>query len=299
MAMIGCQRQDVLPQIAHVGQTTCRTSIVLYSERVDLPATWKQDKHKVRMLPMESAGVSGAFTAVQDALSKYPPAMLSNLREVVLCGAIYVSNVEVGGLYDFRASRICVVGGARAGTSHDIEASVHHEFSSLLFWGNRHCFDLERWRSCNEPGFEYSEDAIAAIEGDSAFVDLDTTLARAGFINQYATTSLENDVNEVATHLFASTAGEWHAAKRYSRVARKVQQLIAFYQTLDPSLSPQYFEDLPRLLSRTSVIPSPSNSVGRWPGDGRATEVQAVNRRRPPITHNQAWTSVADWQWGP
>jgi hypothetical protein len=72
-------------------------------------------------------------------------------------------------------------------------------------------------------------------------------LHEEGFLHEYGKASLEEDFNSFAGRLFSGDAGLWRAIEKYPRVKAKADLAIAFYTRLDPSLTTEFFQSLPRV----------------------------------------------------
>ncbi len=84
---------------------------------------------------------------------------------------------------------------------------------------------------------------VEAIKNGWASLHFDQSLAREGFLNQYATASLEEDFNATAQSIFAGSADFWRAVDRYDALRNKTRLAIQFYQALEPMFTEVYFRE--------------------------------------------------------
>lgn len=178
------------------------------------------------------------------ALAKYPLAVLSNRLDAVhlvrpgtLCQFMddWKWAPAAAGTYGDKAVySILEKLSGREDASRFSEAVFHHELNSLLVGWNPRLFDDDAWRAANPRRFRYA----ARAKGSPM---LSTNDLPRGFVCSYGTSTLENDVNTYAMHLF--TRADWllRQAERHPRVARKVNVLLRFYRRLDPGFTREFF----------------------------------------------------------
>ena len=177
------------------------------------------------------------------ALAKYPMALLSEHLEAVHL-------VRPGSLRQFRNGQwdpaaagtygetslyvILETFPGRTGASRFSEAVFHHELSSILVGKHPELFNQNAWRAANPPRFKYANRMVGSPQ-------LATNLFAEGFVASYGKSSLENDVNTYAMHLF--TRADWllRQAERHPRVRRKLDVLMDFYERLDPGFTRGFF----------------------------------------------------------
>jgi len=230
-----------------------------------LPSSWTRPPISAEIEPLNPKDEEFVSKVMTLAVKKYPGSLVDrHLREIRVVGALRFYGVSYGGTYMANSKRIVLV----YRDSFDpvgFEQRLHHEMSSILLTENEGRFEKSRWVTANEPGFRYRaggiieeqkgdrSEATKALEAEqrrtggsgSSLLKLDEALMKQGFLTAYNRVSVEQDVNELAAHLF--TNGElWDLCVRFPRIDQKVDVLIDFYRGLDPRMDRIYFRNLTR-----------------------------------------------------
>ena len=176
------------------------------------------------------------------ALAKYPPQVLrADLKAVYVLAELRYSGVITSGTN----SRTCVylkIGDVKRGfTDSHIESVFHAEFSSILLRNYARHFDKEAWQAVNPPGFRYLGNGVDAVKQKKAGLKLSDALHEVGFLKEHSQSTLENDLNALANLLFSGDANLWEISARFSKIRRKVDLALAFYQKIDPIFTEPYF----------------------------------------------------------
>ena len=228
-----------------------------------MPRSWIEEPISAEIEALDDSLKVEAKAIILNALKKYPPSLQQKfLSGVSLVGALRFYDVGYGGTYMANGKRIILVY-RKNFNKVGFEQRFHHEFSSILLKKNKHLFEHPRWEAANAPGFEYrAKGVIEEQTGDrseatrvlaeeqektggsgSGLLDLNTDLMEQGFLTLYNRVSIEQDLNETAAHLFTNPS-LWTYAAAYPRIDHKVDVLIDFYRTLDPTFDRLYFRTL-------------------------------------------------------
>ncbi len=228
-----------------------------------MPQSWIEEPISAEIEPLDDSLQAEAEAIILDALKKYPKTLTQEfLSGVSLVGALRFYDVGYGGTYMANGKRIILVFRENFNKT-GFEQRFHHEFSSILLKKNKDRFEADRWEAANAPGFEYrAKGVIEEQSGDrseatrvlaeeqrktggsgSGLLDLNTDLMEQGFLTFYNRVSIEQDLNETAAHLFTNPS-LWTYAAAYPRIDHKVDVLIDFYRSLDPTLDRLYFRTL-------------------------------------------------------
>lgn len=240
-----------------------------------LPQSWIEEPISAEIEPLDEALKQEAKEIIDAALKKYPETMKEEfLAGVSLVGALRFYDVGYGGTYMANGKRIILVYRKNFNKT-GFEQRFHHEFSSILLKKNKELFETARWEAANAPGFEYrAKGVIEEQTGDrseatrvlaeeqkktggsgSGLLDLNTDLMDQGFLTLYNRVSIEQDLNETAAHLFTNPS-LWTYSAAYPRIDHKVDVLIDFYRSLNPTFDRLYFRTLnqkPETESATST----------------------------------------------
>jgi hypothetical protein len=151
---------------------------------------------------------------------------------------------SIGGTYTDDTIYIVDGGTALGYTDHFIERAFHEEYSSILFRRYQNYFDAYGWKELNPPDFSYYGSGYDAIKEGHAALDYDPDLLFDGFINQYATSEIENDFNAIASRLMSGEAEFWQAFDEYPGIRDKALLVMDFYQKINPIFTEDYFRSL-------------------------------------------------------
>jgi hypothetical protein len=231
------ENESVLDEVNHVN-----IPIYLITQPDMFPAEWLADPINIAATDLPVAEYTRSEKIVRQAMQAYPSHILEdNLTAVYVVGSLSFSNVTAGGTYYINVIYLTNEGLELGYTDRFIEASFHHEFSSILLHNYPSNFADGDWCAANPPDFFYSSGGVDAISMGQASKLLDEALNCAGFLNQYATSSLEEDFNEISESLFMNEIDFWNAVDRYPALRTKVDIAISFYNALDELFTEEYF----------------------------------------------------------
>lgn len=210
----------------------------------NFPSSWIPAPTNAAGESIKNKEIHRSKIVMEKALAKYPLAVLkANLRNIYFLRTMSFFGVGYGGTNSTDALYFTNDGIDNGYTDFYLEQNLHHEFSSILFRNFPEYLDTTSWKAANIEGFDYNdpEAGVGAIRKNQSSQDLDTALAKKGFLTQYAYSSLENDVNTLAQNLFMPDPEFWNFVNNYPRIRTKVNLLINFYSKLDASLNEEYF----------------------------------------------------------
>lgn len=237
--------------------------ITFPEDRSFLPKSWVTAPIDATMEPLKAELRGEASTIIETALAKYPVKLRERfLQGIFVVGGLRFYDVGYGGTYMANSRRIVLVY-RESFEARGFEQRFHHEFSSLLLKQNESLFEVDRWTSANDPDFTYRAGGIVEEQdGDrseatkvlqaeqkktggsgSSLLQLDIVLMEDGFLTPYNMVSVEQDMNEMAAHLFTNHE-LWEMSRRYPRIDQKVDVLIDFYRRLDKSMDRLFFRQL-------------------------------------------------------
>lgn len=210
------------------------------------PLDWRSPEIDAQATPLDPQEILRSQSLVAEALALYPAALLqANLRAVYVARAIQFYGLPFGGTNSRDALYIANDGQAKGYTDQFLRAAVHHELSSILLRNHPDLFPRASWIATLPEGFEYQGDGTQAIREGSADTTIRRSFVQNGFLNQYATASLEEDFNMVAESLLTQEPVFLRALQESPRLARKAHLVARFYQALDPDF-PDLAARLPR-----------------------------------------------------
>jgi len=225
--------------------TTIQQVKVVFEYSADIfPDDWRNDRIDAQGQQIAIEEIPRSKQVAIKALNKYSTTLLSyNLKGLYFLKSMKFFGVSFGGTNSSDALYLTNNGITLGYTDAYIEQTFHHEFSSILFRNYARFFDTTAWKKANDPSFDYNdpESGVGAIRNGRSSQVLDTSLAKYGFITEYAMSSLENDLNTLAQNLFLPEQSFWNIVDKYPKIKTKIQLLIAFYNKLDDRYTERYF----------------------------------------------------------
>ncbi len=103
-----------------------------------------------------------------------------------------------------------------------------------------HYFQKEEW--INSSNLKHGTSGVTALENGQTSERFEDHYHDAGFLNQYAMSSIENDFNSFAKNLFAAKRNFWTSIKNYQLLEKKKLLTIQFYQKIDRRFDEQFFK---------------------------------------------------------
>lgn len=211
------------------------------------PASWRSGEVDAQAEPIARDQMARSVRAMDKALAKYPAELLSdNLTAIYFAKKLRFYGLSYGGTNSLDTVYIANRG-IRAGfTDTFLEAAFHHEFSSILLRNHSDDFDYQAWKSANREGFSYHSDGTEAVRSGRADTTFRPEFHAKGFLNEYATASVEEDFNTFAEAVFLGEQKFWKAVDLWPRIHTKAMIVIQFYGHLNSDLTEEYFRSLSR-----------------------------------------------------
>lgn len=240
LAALGCLAQAS-------GHTDPRTGVSIRCD-VDsqmFPVAWQGGAIQASAMPLDRSEVDRSVACATAALGVYPTELVKrNLRTVYFAKELRFFHIPYGGTNSLDAVYISNMGASQGYTDAFLRGAFHHEFSSILLRNYADQFDRAAWREANAPGTEYRDGGTQAIADGSADMKYRPKYNVDGFLNQYGTASIEEDFNTYAEALLSGDREFWGVVARYPRVAKKKDLAVAFYKSLDPQFTEDFFRTL-------------------------------------------------------
>lgn len=219
-----------------------RTGIpIVFTVSADcFPPDWRGGEIKGKAMSLDTSEILRTTKLIKKAMAKYPRRVLvENIKIIYAFKSLTFFGQAYGGTNSNDNLYIANSGLENGYDSIYIEKTFHHEFSSMLFRNYPNYFHKKDWLSNNSG--PYGNGGINALKENKTNQDLDTVLCARGFIHQYGTSDLENDINSFAENLFLSDAPFWNAVSKYPALKKKSAILILFYYKIDRVFTVEYF----------------------------------------------------------
>ncbi len=228
-----------------VQHPTYGLNIIFSNKGQIFPKDWTNEKINGKAIPIQNIEKKRSLKIINKALLKYPKQLIEeNLSSIFVFGYLEFFGQPYGGTNSNHNIYITNKGNLKGSSEQYIEQLIHAEFSSILFRNFKHLFDKKEWRKLNPIDFSYGKGGVEAIRKGKANERFNTSINRKGFINQYATSSLENDFNSFAKNLFSPKNGFEELYTNYNIIKSKRAFVIDFYNKIDESFNERYFRKL-------------------------------------------------------
>jgi hypothetical protein len=209
------------------------------------PCSWYKKKIGAEAISLATAEVPRAERILDKAFAKYPESFLTRyLEKVWVLKSMKFYGYPFGGTYTKKKIYLAFDEENTTNTDQYMEQRFHQELSSILWRENHRKLDLASWYECNPRGFLYGEGGAVAIAYGTASMDTDPGYFNIGFLNRYAMTEVEQDINVIAQNLFAGGPEFWKIVDSNPGIRGKALLLIGFYHSLDPVFTESYFRGL-------------------------------------------------------
>ena len=216
--------------------------------RVDgaiFPAEWLRPGIDAIAVPLDPAEAVRSARLAQEAMALYPVGLLdANLRAVYFVRQMSFYGVRYAGTNSNDSVYITNRGADCGFTDSYVKGTFHHEFSSILLRNYHEKFDARAWAAANREPNAYGTNGLEAIKNGRADTVYRARYNAEGFLNQYATASIEEDFNTIAEGLFSGDPDFWRVVDNFPRVAQKERLAVKFYSSLDSRFTEEFFRSL-------------------------------------------------------
>jgi hypothetical protein len=226
--------------------TFYENNIIFTADGNIFPSSWYGSGIDAKAESLSAGEIERSKSIMMTALEKYPIQLLKNiLKNVYVLKSMNFYGVNYGGTNSPDSVYVANDGVSIGYTDIVIEKTFHHEFSSVLKYN---CgFDETAWRQVNPAGFVYFDEATGgagAIKAGKASQVFDPQEHEMGFLYEYAESTLENDLNSFAENIFMGEESFFDIVESYDKLEMKLHLIVAFYNSLDPMFTIEYFKGL-------------------------------------------------------
>lgn len=222
-----------------------RIDIVFDTDPDMFPRTWYSKRVDAHAESLPVALRTKAKNILNDAIAKYPEDVLfNNLRKIYILKSLRFFGVPYGATNRKDVIYLTYDAFIPEATPVFVEGFFHHEFSSILFRKYAADFNPCDWICFNPPDFRYGEGGIDAIKRGEASLEFDYDLVVNGFLNKYAQSAMEEDINVFAQNLFSGGDEFWFIVDSFAPIRQKTSVIIAFYHRIDSRFTEEYFRSL-------------------------------------------------------
>lgn len=207
-----------------------------------------KDDDTLSVEPLSEYDLPFMREVLQSSLAAYPENLVRESLTLVVCvSSAKLHGAHIGGTWAPAPDRIIIArnGNARgARTKKQLEASIHHEFATLLLYRNQSSFSAERWIEFLPLGYRYPEFSVALLADPEYEARSSQEWAKRGFVTGYAQSSIGNDIAETITYMMMGVPWLWDAYDKHPRIAGKVNLLVDWLHGVDSTLTLEYIRGL-------------------------------------------------------
>ena len=237
-------KKDEQPQVVFEGYGES-IKISTSDDKKIFPKEWLLSSVDAKAQSLGKVEFQRCRKIVLSGLDKYPTELLQkNLKAVYLLRHLEYFGIEAGGTNSLNKVYLISRGRAKGFTDFWVEKTFHAEFSSILFRNYATFFDEEKWREINGLNVYYGRGGVEAIGEKKMGKSFDFSLNEIGLLHEYGKSSLENDFNAFAELLFMGDKNFWQLINKYSKLNKKLEIVIDFYQHIHPSFNIEFFRGL-------------------------------------------------------
>ena len=222
-----------------------KVPVIGRAEKHMFPCRWNNKKIHAEAVLLTAEEMPVVKAVISRALAKYPAWMAERyLKKVYVLKSIRFYGYPYGGTYIRKILYLTYDGDNPLTNGQVLEERFHHEWSSILWKENLRKLNLDQWVLFNARGFTYGEGGIDAIREGLTSMETDPGYFNIGFLNRYAMTEIEQDINVMAQYLFTGGPAFWKIVDTNALIRGKATLLINFYHSLDPMFTEDYFRNL-------------------------------------------------------
>jgi hypothetical protein len=209
---------------------------------VSIPVQWRKEPVRGNATSLSLSQVEPFWGVMEGVFKKYPDYLLKeNLAGVHLVGELSFYGRNFPGTYMHDRIWISLTGDPLWDHAF-LEGVFHREMSSILLNNYSRYFNYLEWENLYPRRLDPK--AIMQYHPDSIYLGIDPDLVKEGFLNTWATTSLENDFNAISARLFGGERLFWQLTDQHALLRKKVLLAIQFYHSLDKRFTEAYFKGM-------------------------------------------------------
>ena len=159
------------------------------------------------------------FPLISKNLETYDAGFLKkiNLRFIVLCENLYISEINTGGIPDNKKRTLIL---DLNFNEKYFERVIHHEIFHIIHNSYKLIFDETIWSELNDETFKYAECSTCSDR-----VDLDLYDETKGFLTEYSKSTASEDMAEVYSFLITDKINIKNKANKDSILFNKIEYI--------------------------------------------------------------------------
>jgi len=164
-------------------------------------------------------GLDKKFSLISKNLERYDANFLKkiNLRFLVLCENLYISEINTGGIPDHKKRTLIL---DLNFNKKYFERVIHHEIFHIMHNSYKQIFDETIWSELNDKTFKYAECSTCSDR-----LDLDLYDITKGFLTEYSKSTASEDMAEVYSFLITDKINIKNKANKDSILFNKIEYI--------------------------------------------------------------------------
>lgn len=195
--------------------------LISFDTNIVVPSTWKITKTK------EIYNQEHYLKLIKASLDKYPAGILKNLKKVYILSTLESNGVSIGGT----KYNGCLFIKVKNVVDIQVEKTLHHEFCHMLYFNHEELFPVVEWK--NNTKRDYVGKGFKASYNGKDSKTYVPTLFQYGFLYEYASISIDEDMASYAESLFYES--DKQTIKNNPLLKNKYLLLVSFYKKIDPN----------------------------------------------------------------
>ena len=176
-------------------------------------------KNNIKCQKTNKTNLNKKFIIIEKNLQKYKAKFLKkiNLRFIVLCEDLYISEINTAGIPDNKKRTLIL----------DInfnkkyfERVIHHEIFHMVYDSFKYLFDDKEWSAFNKKSFKYADCSTCSDR-----LNLDLYDNTEGFVTQYSKSIASEDMAEVFSFLITDKTNIENKTKKDPILLNKVNYI--------------------------------------------------------------------------
>ena len=159
------------------------------------------------------------FSLISKNLERYDANFLKkiNLRFLVLCENLYISEINTGGIPDYKKRTLIL---DLNFNEKYFERVIHHEIFHIMHNSYKQIFDETIWSELNDKTFKYAECSTCSNRLDLNLYDI-----TKGFLTEYSKSTASEDMAEVYSFLITDKINIKNKANKDSILFNKIEYI--------------------------------------------------------------------------
>jgi len=184
-------------------------------------------KNNVQCNKPSESDIKNKFKVIKKNLEKYKKDFLEkiNLKYVVLCENLKVSNIKTAGVPNHKVKTLII---DIKSDPRYFERSIHHELFHMVDDSYENLFSYDKWEKFNISNFQYAECSTCSNRSDLSLIK-DTS----GFITEYSMSTASEDMAEVFSFMMTDMDNLSTISQDDSILNNKINFIISEIQKID------------------------------------------------------------------